>query len=321
MKKLIEVKKFLGDDITIISHEDLDGIGAVYILSKYLRNVNMMEIFTSMNPSDKETDRMVSESQFGGKLFICDRSVSQEQLEKYSKMYQEVIVIDHHDTNKGLDNERMDNVGLWFNYDPSESATLVALNYCNRFATIDSDDIILVDMISKWDTWNWKGDENEDDIVKLSKFSKTVSDEELYVTLMNGDIVDNGVITDIVIAGANKYDRLAHEAILKYCSAMHNIKGKTYDIIYSDIILDAGHFSDIASNVLNNKTNTVLVLQGNGFISFRKSQDVKLHLGLDVASKLKNMFNLSGGGHDGAAGISELGNTTQSDIIKILMEL
>lgn len=343
------------DKCVIITHEDLDGYGSAFLLSKVLK-IDKSHIFSNYNDSEEETLSLIRKSikeldikdtELRNYYFIfIDRSINIKEI--LNRFTFKLIHIDQRigsfkeNGNPEVIKYLLDNYSskVSFYYVNPEVIPMVAssikltyelLNNINELKNYTSEDKKnleeFVDILTAWDSYSWKMFPNGDSkrqiygLMAIDKMEGTIKTYEMFnESLENDKICLNENFKYLLSIYNNKYKEYLntqYDNMVNNMIILNNYIGVVYD-------MDSKIFSLLSNRFLSSNPNIKIISNvfPNGLISLREHYTYnKVNL-QKVASKLEG----GGGGHFSAAGgklykdLIAVGSKTKDEILNKAMK-
>lgn len=291
--------------VKLFTHkDDMDGRSCPMILA-YVLGISMTDIDISYETYHTIDDSIAifingGEYKKFTNIFITDMGISLKTAEKINEIiYEEshVLLYDHHDTNLEL------NKFVWANVKPTDengrkiSATKIVGVELARLLNkeIGSNMMQFITLVSDYDTYNWKAENNPEPKKLHSLFN--LYGPEKFVKMMSANIATGTTLFSdkdelLLEVEKERVARYINERIA--LSTVKEIEGFKVATVYSDY----KEYNSELGNTMCERLGVdvaAMVSMGEKTLSFRSISN-DFHLGNDFASKF------GGGGHDKSAG-------------------
>lgn len=291
------MKKFM-----IITHNDLDGIGAA-VVGKVVFNKQKVDVkFCGYNNVNDEVLKALRNGNYSH-AFITDISVNKETASIIEKEYKgKVSLLDHHDNLFYLDNYDWATVMPGNQDKPgNESGTSLFYKYLLEKCKFKTNEALenFVEKVRSYDTWDWSNFTNDQDAKKLNDYFGIVGFYDFmneYVTkIMNNDTI----LFDNVAERLLKYEQRKIDNVVK--AKDKSLKIKEIDKHKVGFVFCDNYQSEIGNRLLKlhpEIDGIVLIDMGRKKLSIRSTSDREFDCGIIA----KRWFN--GGGRQYTAGAS-----------------
>ena len=291
------MKKFM-----IITHNDLDGIGAA-VVGKVVFNKQKVDVkFCGYNNVNDEVLKALRNGKYSH-VFITDISVNKETASIIEKEYKgKVSLLDHHDNLFYLDGYDWAIVMPGNQDEPgNESGTSLFYKYLLEKCKFKTNEALenFVEKVRSYDTWDWSNFTNDQDAKKLNDYFGIVGFYDFmneYVTkIMNNDTI----LFDNVAERLLKYEQRKIDSIVK--AKDKSMKVKEIDKHKVGFVFCENYHSEIGNRLLKlhpEIDGIVLIDMGRKKLSIRSTSDREFDCGIIA----KRWFN--GGGRQYTAGAS-----------------
>lgn len=297
--------------IILVSHNDLDGIGAVVLAKATLDNLE-----THMISGSDEANSFIHEiikNDADSIIYITDLSVN-EEIAKLLDERTNVYLFDHHPTAEHL--KKFGWCTIHLDTNNKKCATKLFYEYLLDHVPYESIETLklyqnFVDNVNDWDTWLWEEKENITAKELNDLYFMTDADYFINRFLDNYSVVfteKERFALDLRTKEISKYIEEKNSLLRKY-TRKFVIDGVEQTYSYG-VVTSESHNSECGNElgILNPDLDFILLFNAStGKVSLRSRKD-------DVdLSKIAKMNN--GGGHQKAAGY-----TIKSDLINILSD-
>ncbi|MEO2154309.1 MAG: DHH family phosphoesterase [Nanoarchaeota archaeon] len=271
--------------INVLVHNDLDGTGCLYLLSKVFGEENINFIKTSYKSFVKNFNRLANDLKENNreKLIVCDLGLNKNQIDKLNleNVKGKLLWLDHHQWDK----EIIDKIKRYGEIviNTETCATGVVYNYFKDKFNFSEFDKELVELICDFDLW---------------KLKKSIT-WKLSLALMNYDLekyrkekLNKGIVFDDELESIyEKNEQKIKELIEKYEKKGIKFNKDNEKILLAFDDRDNLLFITHLFEKLKEKYDTFIMVDQNGKMSFRGKENV-----------LKYAKAFGGGGHLKAAG-------------------
>lgn len=291
------MKKFM-----IITHNDLDGIGAA-VVGKVVFNKQKVDVkFCGYHNVNDEVLKALRNGNYSH-VFITDISVNKETASIIEKEYKgKVSLLDHHDNLFYLDDYDWATVIPGNQDEPgNESGTSLFYKFLLEKCKFKTNEALenFVEKVRSYDTWDWSNFNNDQDAKKLNDYFGIVGFYDFmneYVTkIMNNDTI----LFDNVAERLLKYEQRKIDNIVK--AKDKSMKVKEIDKHKVGFVFCENYQSEIGNRLLKlhpEIVGIVLIDMGRKKLSIRSTSDREFDCGIIA----KRWFN--GGGRQYTAGAS-----------------
>lgn len=280
--------------VKLFTHSDLDGVGCALLADRAYgkENVDITYCSTGELESHLRAFLVSGEMDLYDLVYITDISTHDEDiLEVITRSHKDkVMLIDHHKTSLDLNNYEWCYVSTGVREGKLDSATSLFCYYLLSKGTDVESIIALADKIRKYDTWEWKQDD-DNVCYELNLLLYLLGREEFYEFYSDWD-------------DSNKFISECHRPLLarEFDKMIKYISNRVERIVYKEV---AGHragicFAEQYINELSEYIYTVLgvdfsvvVNMGTGRMSFRTDKDIDLSVIAET---------YGGGGHSKSCG-------------------
>jgi oligoribonuclease NrnB/cAMP/cGMP phosphodiesterase (DHH superfamily) len=271
--------------INVLVHNDLDGTGCLYLLSKVFGEENINFVKTSYKSFVKNFNRLASDLKENNreKLIVCDLGLNKNQIDKLNleDVKGKLLWLDHHQWDKEIIDKIKEYGEIVINTETC--ATGVVYNYFKDKFNFSEFDKELVELICDFDLW---------------KLKKPIT-WKLSLALMNYDLekyrkekLNKGIVFDDELESIyEKNEQKIKELIEKYEKRGIKFNKDNEKILLAFDDRDNLLFITHLFEKLKEKYDTFIMVDQNGKMSFRGKTNV-----------LKYAKAFGGGGHLKAAG-------------------
>lgn len=179
--------------IKLITHTDLDGIGC-YVVAKYFLTKEIDVSYCDYKNVNEVVNDIMEKHEDYEEILITDISVNEEVAEKLDKIKNKVKLLDHHPTALFLNKYDWANVEI--ECDKGKTCgTKMLFDYFKK-DNINSSICYFVELVRKYDTWEWKNKYNDEIPKQLNDLMymlgrKEFVEDMIYKTNSNEVLFDN----------------------------------------------------------------------------------------------------------------------------------
>lgn len=168
--------------IKLITHNDLDGVGC-YIVAKIMLEEEVDVTYCNYGDVNEEVLKAIENENVYSKIFITDISVTEEVANELDKIWDKVVLLDHHPTALFLNKYSWAKVEEYFDIEEKTCATRLLYDYFNANGNVYLD--TFVEKVRLFDTWLWKEKYNDEDAKYLNDLRYILGKEDFANSLIS----------------------------------------------------------------------------------------------------------------------------------------
>lgn len=281
--------------IKLFTHTDLDGIGCEILARLAFKDIDVIRC--NYNNINEKVENEIDNEEYK-KIFITDISVNKEIADKLNVISDKVILLDHHVTALFLNEYSYALVQVDDDKIGKMSGTYLFYEYLNKnIKEFDSNNKLvkyLVELIRRYDTWEWKEIYNDINAKKLNDLMYMMGQDDFieYVlekALKEELLFDLKAITmlDMKQKEIDNYIKLKNKSLKEI-----ELLGYKVGIVFAD-----NYISELGNTLseLHTDLDFIAIINiSSGVISYRTNKD---NINLSDIAKF-----FGGGGHPKASG-------------------
>lgn len=168
--------------IKLITHNDLDGVGC-YIVAKIMLEEEVDVTYCNYGDVNEEVLKAIEDENVYSKIFITDISVTEDVANELDKIWDKVVLLDHHPTALFLNKYSWAKVEEYFDIEEKTCATRLLYDYFNADGNVYLD--TFVEKVRLFDTWLWKEKYNDEDAKHLNDLRYILGKEDFANSLIS----------------------------------------------------------------------------------------------------------------------------------------